>query len=110
MDNDKGFLSGNDNDEIEENIAKIRAEFNNIDNQLTDEEKDKLLKELQTETKKFLRDLSEKFDVWYGKNKDYLMREYIDEHQKEFKDFCVKIFNEDEDKEEKEVSDKDLNL
>ena len=107
--NDKGFLGDNDND-IEDKISKIKKEFIN-EKGLTDKQKENMLKELQAETNKTLREISEKFDVWYGNNRDYLMREYIGEHQKEFRDFCGKIFMEDEDKEEKEeVSDKDLGL
>lgn len=114
--NGKGFLSGNDNGEIEENIAKIKEEFNKIDNknnQLTDEEREKMLKELQAETNKKLKEINEKFDIWYGKNRDYLMREYIDEHQKEFRDFCGKIFMEEDEDEENDkavLSDEDLKI
>ena len=105
--NDKGFLGDSDND-IKDKISNISKEFSD-EKGLTDKQKKDMLKELQAESKKFIRELNEKFDDWYGKNKDYLMREYIDEHQKEFKEFCGKIFNEDK-KIEKVISDNDLGL
>ena len=33
-----------------------------------------MLKELEAQGKKFIRKVNEKYDEWYGQNKDYLMR------------------------------------
>jgi len=108
MENDKGFL-GDTDEESEKSIKEIKAQVDLNDLDDDEEVNEEILKEIEAQGKKFCREISEKFDNWYGKNKDYLMREYIDEHQEEFRDFCGKIFVDDKEEKE-ELSDKDIKI
>jgi len=109
--NNKGFLSGDD-EVIKEKIKGINSEIHK-------QEKDKaMLKELETENENKSKEdkdnpKTQRFNGWYENNKDYLMREYIDEHQAEFRQFCGNIFmgkDEDEEMKEETLNDKDLKI
>ena len=103
----KGFLSEdtpsqNDEGNDEGRKVKFKEILSKHSEGIELSEQDKnMLKELETQSKKYLKKVNEKFDDWYGENKDYLMREYIDENQKEFREFCGKIFMEEDEKEER---------
>ena len=110
----KGFLSGEDTPNDEGRKVKFKEILSKHSEGLELSEQDKnMLKELEVQGKKFIKEVNEKFDDWYGKNKDYLMREYIDEHQEEFREFCGKIFMEEDENEENDkggLSDDDLKI